>query len=528
MVSAPQQPDPVWLEPPVSNEQRALRGTDGSGEMVDADYCVQRTTWDGNVATVNQGPDMTKLESCTRTAANADALPSAIYGATVYTRTTALQSALCGPEKANVVCDCSAETMQDPALALILNSQKDFSHANPSTAVSGFIEHLAEQTTSQGTDSTALLKEPPSTVSCATAVGMLPEEQRTDLENLAPSIVPEEGSSGSELRTVLTWQCTMPQSRLLSEEPSLKRPRMGAMKTEANRLGIDPAWISGFDVQHKGIQIPPWSVSTIEDKSFPADSQNIDNGRTITPLEWMTGEQKTPIAQEKEAVVASVLFQKLVDPDPSFQSSNGLSLTQGNSGVNEIDEKVTLLQPADGKWKKDEKSDTVSPGEPINASKLKTGNGIEASVENGVSCEICGMNFAKRSNKMRHIQTKHKGMKPFECDLCGTKFGLKADLGRHRFRVHESRSFCCSTCSRSFAERDKLEFHIRVSHEEDACPWKCQQCKIKFGRKSSLTRHQQTVHLQKRFRCRVCNRSYSQRFDAIRHERNVHAFNEKH
>lgn len=147
--------------------------------------------------------------------------------------------------------------------------------------------------------------------------------------------------------------------------------------------------------------------------------------------------------------------------------------------------------------------------------------------ENGMCCEICGAKFAKRSNKLRHIHTVHNRLKQFACDVCGTKFGLKADLGRHRFRIHESRSFRCERCGKSYAEHDQLKYHIRVTHEEDSRPWECWICKIRFGRKSSLTRHVQTVHQQTRFVCRICNKTYSQKFDAIRHERRVHGLNEK-
>lgn len=166
------------------------------------------------------------------------------------------------------------------------------------------------------------------------------------------------------------------------------------------------------------------------------------------------------------------------------------------------------------------------------SSELEGGSAVgmklsDGSEDNGLSCEQCGMTFAKRGNKMRHILTVHNRLKQFECDQCGAKFGLKADLGRHRFRIHESRSFTCETCGKSFVEESQLELHVRTTHEEDARPWECKMCHIRFGRKSSLTRHEQTVHQHTRFVCRVCKKSYSQRFDAIRHERKVHGLHDK-
>lgn len=148
--------------------------------------------------------------------------------------------------------------------------------------------------------------------------------------------------------------------------------------------------------------------------------------------------------------------------------------------------------------------------------------GVCAKRSSGLQCDICGITFAKRGNKMRHIATVHDRLKQFQCDYCGMKFGLKADLTRHRVRIHESRAFSCTKCSKSFAEESQLVMHVRVTHEENTKPWECATCHIRFGRKSSLTRHEQTVHQQTRFACSICKKTYSQRFDAIRHARKVH------
>lgn len=140
----------------------------------------------------------------------------------------------------------------------------------------------------------------------------------------------------------------------------------------------------------------------------------------------------------------------------------------------------------------------------------------------GVRCDACGTTFSKRANLVRHTKTVHNNVKPFTCDTCGSRFGLKADLQRHMRNIHEKRAFCCRTCGRSFAAQDELDFHCRVAHEKDLRPYECAQCGMKFGRRSSRRRHEQTVHTQKRFDCSVCDKSYSQRFDAIKHGRKAH------
>lgn len=139
-----------------------------------------------------------------------------------------------------------------------------------------------------------------------------------------------------------------------------------------------------------------------------------------------------------------------------------------------------------------------------------------------VRCEECGATFSKKANLVRHTKTVHNNVKPFGCTTCGSRFGLKADLQRHQRNIHEKRAFCCRTCGKSYSEQEELDFHNRVAHEKDSRPFECAQCGMRFGRRSSRRRHEQTVHTDKRFNCNLCDKSYSQRFDMIKHGRRAH------
>ncbi len=163
-----------------------------------------------------------------------------------------------------------------------------------------------------------------------------------------------------------------------------------------------------------------------------------------------------------------------------------------------------------------------TPGSRIEAQKIYVPREDVNESRTGIQCEVCGATFSKRANLVRHTKTVHNNVKPFICETCGSKFGLKADLQRHMRNIHEKRAFCCRTCGKSFAEQEDLDFHTRVAHEKDLRPFKCGQCEIKFGRRSSRRRHEQTVHTDKRFHCDLCDKSYSQRFDMIKHRRKAH------
>ncbi|OAX82730.1 hypothetical protein ACJ72_02913 [Emergomyces africanus] len=83
-------------------------------------------------------------------------------------------------------------------------------------------------------------------------------------------------------------------------------------------------------------------------------------------------------------------------------------------------------------------------------------------------CEECGRNFARNSNCKSHMKTHDPNRKlPFKCTApqCTKKFGRKTDLARHVDSVHKKlRQHGCDQCGRRFARQDTLRRHC-----EDGC-----------------------------------------------------------
>ncbi|OJD15302.1 hypothetical protein AJ78_04419 [Emergomyces pasteurianus Ep9510] len=75
-------------------------------------------------------------------------------------------------------------------------------------------------------------------------------------------------------------------------------------------------------------------------------------------------------------------------------------------------------------------------------------------------CEKCGRNFARNSNCKSHMKTHDPNRKlPFKCTApqCTKKFGRKTDLARHVDSVHKKlRQHGCDQCGRRFARQDTL------------------------------------------------------------------------
>ena len=63
----------------------------------------------------------------------------------------------------------------------------------------------------------------------------------------------------------------------------------------------------------------------------------------------------------------------------------------------------------------------------------------------------------------RHVESIHKGKKPFECNVCDASFSDNGNLNRHIESVHEGKkSFKFNICDADFPRRSDLKTHILV------------------------------------------------------------------
>ena len=85
-----------------------------------------------------------------------------------------------------------------------------------------------------------------------------------------------------------------------------------------------------------------------------------------------------------------------------------------------------------------------------------------------------------------HIESVHKGKKPFKCKICESKFGHKSDLKRH-ISVHEGiKPFKCYSCEYECARNNYLKRHI---HDQNMRKYQCAVCGSTFAEKAKLLRH---------------------------------------
>ena len=76
----------------------------------------------------------------------------------------------------------------------------------------------------------------------------------------------------------------------------------------------------------------------------------------------------------------------------------------------------------------------------------------------------------------------------YTCKTCSKKFTQLRNLTRHERSVHREKKFICDQCSASFTRKDDLKRHQK--RHEGIATRTCENCRKKFYRRDNLVEHQ--------------------------------------
>ena len=100
-------------------------------------------------------------------------------------------------------------------------------------------------------------------------------------------------------------------------------------------------------------------------------------------------------------------------------------------------------------------------------------------------CHICEKAFWHPWHVRRHINSKHKQIKPASCDVCGKSF----DSERYLKKFHQCRgSHKCNFCNKSFTEKNFQRHKCHKSKIDDG-HLKCDVCSKSFTKEEDLIKH---------------------------------------
>ena len=81
-------------------------------------------------------------------------------------------------------------------------------------------------------------------------------------------------------------------------------------------------------------------------------------------------------------------------------------------------------------------------------------------------CGVCARRFVERSNLKKHIQGKHRQVRPHMCEYCGKKFSFTDGKRRHVNNTHLGlRPYACHLCNSAFKQRAHLQKHVLNVHK---------------------------------------------------------------
>ncbi|XP_008297237.1 zinc finger protein 271-like [Stegastes partitus] len=123
------------------------------------------------------------------------------------------------------------------------------------------------------------------------------------------------------------------------------------------------------------------------------------------------------------------------------------------------------------------------------------------------SCSLCSKRFAKRQSLQYHLKT-HRGVKPFSCSVCNKRFMQKGNLKYHMIVHSGERPYSCSVCSRTFRWPAQVKAHkCKLSEQHRKQPKKplsCSKCAETFPDRLLLRAHKK-IHQEKNLlSCSVC------------------------
>ena len=104
----------------------------------------------------------------------------------------------------------------------------------------------------------------------------------------------------------------------------------------------------------------------------------------------------------------------------------------------------------------------------------------------GTVCTQCNHKFPHR----RRLEQHQKNASIIDCSICEKRFCHQADYNNHQRTIHQLNPLQCSTCSKEFSTRQRLEDHKKNPISQD-----CDLCDQKFCHQADYNKHKILEHI---------------------------------
>ncbi|KAG8035073.1 hypothetical protein G9C98_001563 [Cotesia typhae] len=136
-------------------------------------------------------------------------------------------------------------------------------------------------------------------------------------------------------------------------------------------------------------------------------------------------------------------------------------------------------------------------------------------------CKFCNKEYSKYYLKEHHMT--HTGEKRYKCEQCPLKFLRKSNINKHMLTHTGIKPYQCDICLSKFCGKVSLSRHMMIHTGER--PFQCSICPWTFRNKSTMLSHKALHYADcviKPFQCDFCPLKFRYRGDLNQHKY-VHA-----
>lgn len=112
--------------------------------------------------------------------------------------------------------------------------------------------------------------------------------------------------------------------------------------------------------------------------------------------------------------------------------------------------------------------------------------------QNALPCEICQAMFPNPSRLKRHMATIHATEPAYKCNICKKTFVYDISYQAHLNMHNDVRPFLCSSCGKGFRTNHHLKEHMNIHTRTRT--FFCPLCGEKFLWRAQLLRHRKRLH----------------------------------
>ena len=102
---------------------------------------------------------------------------------------------------------------------------------------------------------------------------------------------------------------------------------------------------------------------------------------------------------------------------------------------------------------------------------------------------------SQESGNLQSVKSSDKGTPRHACEYCETTFAFKSSMIKHQTSVHSQSVFMCNICYKVFARLDSVQRHKEMIHSGSKVTHTCSLCNKQFDYRQNLFKHIKKYHM---------------------------------